>query len=228
MSAPISVVVPTRNAARHISGTLASLYEGVDAGLIRDLVISDGDSEDEIVEIADDVGAVLIRGRAGRGTQLAAGARAAAGDWLLFLHADTRLSDGWTEDAAAHMAESPEKAAYFKLEFDSDSVAAKAVAAWANFRSRTFDLPYGDQGLLLSRNLYDSIGGFPPIPIMEDVVVAKRLRGRMLMLKSKARTDASRYEERGWFRQGLGNLGLLARHQLGAAPESLTNKYSRR
>ncbi|MDE0114532.1 MAG: glycosyltransferase, partial [Albidovulum sp.] len=193
MSAPISIVVPTRNAASQIGGTLASLYEGIDAGLIRDLVISDGDSVDEIAEIADDVGAVLIRGRAGRGTQLAAGAKAAKGDWLLFLHADTRLSGGWTADAAEHMANSPEMAAYFKLEFNSDSVAAKAVAAWANFRSRAFDLPYGDQGLLLSRKLYDSIGGYPPIPIMEDVVVAKRLRGQLLMLNGKAKTDASHY-----------------------------------
>ena len=228
MSAPISIVVPTRNAASRIGGTLASLYEGVDAGLVRELVISDSGSEDGIAEIAEDIGAVLIRGRTGRGIQLAAGARAAKGDWLLFLHADTRLSAGWAAAAAAHMAGSSDKAAFFKLEFNSDSAAARAVAAWANFRSRAFDLPYGDQGLLLSRELYDSIGGFPPIPVMEDVAVAKQLRGRLLMLDCKAKTDASRYEERGWVRQGLGNLLLLARHSLGATPESISEKYSRR
>ena len=186
LNAPISVVVPTRNAAGLIGGTLASLYEGLDIGLIRDLVICDGGSRDAIAEIADEVGAVLVRSEAGRGTQLAAGAAAAKGDWLLFLHADTRLSPGWTSEVAAHMEGSPEKAAYFKLEFDSNSSAARAVAAWANFRSRVFDLPYGDQGLLLSRELYDSIGGFPRIPVMEDVAVAKRLKGRMLMLNCKA------------------------------------------
>ena len=228
LNAPISVVVPTRNAASLIGGTLASLYEGLDIGLIRDLVICDGGSRDAIAEIADEVGAVLVRSEAGRGTQLAAGAAAAKGDWLLFLHADTRLSPGWTSEVAAHMEGSPEKAAYFKLEFDSNSSAARAVAAWANFRSRVFDLPYGDQGLLLSRELYDSIGGFPRIPVMEDVAVAKRLKGRMLMLNCKASTDASRYEERGWLRHGLGNLALFARHQLGAKPESISEKYSRR
>ena len=228
MSAPISVVVPTRNAASNIGGTLASLYEGLDAGLIRDLVISDSGSKDGIDEIAEEVGAVLIRGPAGRGQQMAAGAEVAKGDWLLFLHADTRLAAGWTTEVAAHMATSPEKAAFFKLEFSSKSVAAKVVAAWANIRSRVFELPYGDQGLLLSKELYELIGGFRPIPIMEDVAIAKQLRGRMLMLDCKAITDASRYEERGWIRHGLGNLALLVGHRLGMSPEKISEKYSRR
>ncbi|MEL6317651.1 MAG: glycosyltransferase, partial [Pseudomonadota bacterium] len=190
MRAPISVVIPTLNAAEGLGPTLASLAEGLAEGLIAELILSDGGSEDAIAEVAEAVGARLVSGPAGRGGQLARGAAAARGAWLLFLHADTRLPAGWSAAARAHLesaARRPEgaagRAAVFRLAFDDESLAARWVAGWANLRTRVFALPYGDQGLLISRALYDAVDGYPDQPLMEDVAIARRLgRGGIALL----------------------------------------------
>ena len=113
----------------------------------------------------------------GRGHQLAAGAAGSDGPWLLFLHADTRLEDGWDAAVTAFMADpaNAQRAAVFRLCFDDTSPAAQRVARIAAWRSRTLGLPYGDQGLLISKAFYESLGGFKTIPIMEDVDLCLRL-----------------------------------------------------
>lgn len=226
MSAPVSVVIPTLNAADRLGPTLGALGEAVLDGLIREVIIADGGSEDPIAQVSEGVGARLLTVPPGRGGQLAAGARAATGDWLLFLHADTVLPADWPLAVLRHLEMTPQKAGYFDLGFDTDGVMARWTAGWANLRSRMFALPYGDQGLLIPRVLYDQCGGYPEIPLMEDVALIRRLGGRRLApLGSVAVTSADRYKRRGWIRQGARNLTILALYFLGVAPEKLARRY---
>ena len=222
MRAPISVVIPTLDAEAELPETLGALAHGLE--IVRELIVSDGGSGDATVRIAEEAGASVISGPPGRGGQLRRGAQAARGDWLLFLHADTHLPPGWAEAALAHMETG--MAGWFRLSFRARGAGARWTAGWANLRSRA-GLPYGDQGLLVPRALYGSVGGFDDVPLMEDVAMARRLRGRLRPVGATVTTSAARYEARGWIRQGARNLGTLARHLGGASPESLAERYRR-
>ncbi len=227
MSAPLSVIIPTLNAAHVLPETLAALMEGVDAGVIRELVISDGGSEDATIAIAEEAGGRVLTGSRGRGAQLRQAAEAARGDWLLLLHADTWLSPGWTDAVTSHMAGSGESVGYFRLAFRARGIFPRLVAEWANLRSRLFGLPYGDQGLLIHRDLLERIGGVPPLDLMEDVALVRALKGRLLSLPAVALTSAERYEQDGWIRRGARNLWTLIRYLLGADPAKLARDYAR-
>ncbi|MEO1459349.1 MAG: TIGR04283 family arsenosugar biosynthesis glycosyltransferase [Pseudomonadota bacterium] len=229
MSAPLSVIVPTLDAAARIGPCLGALGEGLMAGLVRELVIADGGSSDAIAEVTEAVGGRLITAPRGRGPQLAAGCQAAAGRWLLVVHADTRLPPGWAETVARHIAEHPDKAGYFGLRFDATGFAAGWVAGWANLRSALFALPYGDQALLVPADLYRAVGGYPEIAIMEDVALVRRIgRRRLRRLAGYALTSAERYQRDGWVRRGARNLTTLALWHLGADPDRLAERYRRR
>ncbi len=223
MRAKLSVVIPTLNAGAALPGCLGALMAGVEAGVIRELVISDGGSQDATLTIAEEAGAVQVSGAPSRGGQLGRGAEAAGGDWFLFLHADSRLPDGWSDVVAAQMLAG--EPAYFRLQFDTRGLAPALVAGWANFRSRVFGLPYGDQGLLISRADYKAAGGYPDIPLMEDVAMARLLKGRLVMLPLPITTSAERYRRDGWLRRGLRNLSLLLRYLAGVSPERLARRY---
>lgn len=226
MRAPLSVIIPTLNAGGDLPRCIPPLMEGVEAGIIRQLVISDGGSTDDTLKLADAVGADTVTGPASRGGQIGRGVAAARGDWLLILHADTALPQGWTDAVATHIAAAPDKAAHFMLSFDSRAPMARVTAAWANLRAR-FGLPYGDQGLLIPRALYDAIGGCPDIPLMEDVAMARALRGRHRQLPLSVTTSARKYAKAGWFRQGARNLWRLGRYLCGASPDALARGYRR-
>ena len=226
MRAPISIVIPTLNAAGELGPTLGALGEGLAEGLIRELIVSDGGSDDETLPLARQAGARIVSGAPGRGAQMARGAAAAEGAWLLLLHADTHLAAGWSRAAATHMRHHPEKAGWFALRFRARGAAPALVARWANLRARLFALPYGDQGLLIPRRLLRESGGYPAIPLMEDVALARRLgRRNMRPLGALAFTGAARYERNGWLRQGGANLWRLARYLGGADPERLARHY---
>jgi len=222
MRAPISVIIPTLNAEADLTHCLTALMEGLDAGLIRELIISDGGSEDATAALADAWGADIVTGPASRGGQLRRGCAKASADWLLILHADTTLEAGWTGPVIAHLK--GQKAGWFHLRFDSDGFAAGFVAGWANWRSR-FGLPYGDQGLLLPRALYQSVGGYPDLPLMEDVSLARALKGRLAAIPANAVTSADKYRRAGWLRRGGRNLWTLIRYFAGVAPAKLAANY---
>lgn len=227
MRAPLSIVIPTLDAGDALPATLAHLAEGLNAGLIRELVLSDGGSTDATAEIAGAAGAALIVGPAGRGGQLARGAAAAGGDWLLFLHADTHLEPGWSDAVLNHLRDHKTSAGYFRLSFRAQGAAPRLVAGWANLRSRWLNLPYGDQGLLISRALYHRVGGYPDIPLMEDVAIARTLRGSLCPLPAHAATSAARYQTDGWLQRGSRNLITLCRYMCGVDPKRLARAYTR-
>ncbi|MEL7098944.1 MAG: TIGR04283 family arsenosugar biosynthesis glycosyltransferase [Pseudomonadota bacterium] len=222
MRAPISIIIPTLNAAAGLPGCLTALMEGLEGSLIRELIVVDGGSDDDTQAIAKAWGAELIVTAPSRGGQLRTGCAAARGDWLLVLHADTQLSPGWSGPARAHMATG--QAGWFQLAFDSGG---RAVAGWANLRSRMLGLPYGDQGLLLPRALYAHAGGYPDQPLMEDVALARALKGHLRPVGAVAVTSAARYRRAGWLRRGARNLLTLARYFAGTDPEVLARAYRR-
>jgi len=225
-SACLTVVIPALDAASHIEGTLTSLSEG--HGLIAEVLVVDGGSRDETAALARRAGARVIAATRGRGPQLAAGAAASQADWLLFLHADTRLAPGWPQAAAAFIgaAAEGERAAVFTLAFDEASGAARALARLANWRARRLALPYGDQGLILSRAFYDRLGGFRPLALMEDVDLVRRIgRRRLIHLDAHAVTSAERYRKAGWWPRAARNLAVLALYYLGVPPRLLARLY---
>lgn len=227
MRAALSVVIPTLNAGGALAVSLPPLMEGLQAGVIRELIISDAGSNDETVQIAEEVGAVVVTGAPSRGGQLRRGAAAAAGDWLLFLHADTELPAGWADAVLDHIEAHPEAAAYFRLKFLETGLGARWVAGWANLRAKWFDLPYGDQALLLPRALYDLVGGFADQPLMEDVAMARALKGKLRAIPLSVRTSGAKYVQEGWLRRGRRNLWCLLRYLCGADPHALAQSYRR-
>lgn len=225
--APVSVIIPTLNVADRIGPCLGALGEAVMDGVIREVIIVDGGSDDPIEAIAEQVGAVFVASPKGRGQQLASGAREAKGSWLLFLHADSVLGEDWASAVRAHVTRSPRQAAYFRLRFRSTALMASVTAHWANLRAAVFGLPYGDQGLLVSRDAYDAAGGFPEIPLMEDVALVRRLARRPVALPVSIETSADRYEKDGWLSRGAGNLWRLIKYLVGVSPDRLARGYDR-
>jgi rSAM/selenodomain-associated transferase 2 len=224
MRAALSIVIPTLNAEAGLPLVFASLMEGLQAGLIRELIVTDGGSTDETCDMAHLAGAEVLTGPAGRGAQLSLGATASAGEWMLFLHADTELGVGWSSEVARFIA-TQTSAGYGALAFRDAGFWGRMTAFGANLRARWFGLPYGDQALLISRALYTEIGGYQEIALMEDVAIAKSLRGRLIPAGFQARTSAERYEKRGYLRQMMRNWTLLVRYKLGADPDDLARRY---
>ena len=224
MRAPISVIVPTLNAGIGLHHTLSCLMEALDAGLIREVIVSDAGSTDQTLEIAKDWGAEVVSGAPSRGGQLQRGCGAAKGEWLLVLHADTVLSEGWGNAAVQHLQTGD--AGWFSLQFDGGGVKGKFVAFWANLRSH-LGLPYGDQGLLVSRTLYDVVGGYRDIPLMEDVALSRALKGKLRRIDATAITSAVKYQKQGWLKRGGRNLITLLQYFSGADPEVLAERYRR-
>ncbi|MBC6412094.1 MAG: glycosyltransferase, partial [Hyphomonadaceae bacterium] len=151
-----AVIISALNARDSLSELLPQVADAAER-----LVISDGGSDDDTLAVSLSHGAVLALGTAGRGRQLSRGAAwSAECDWLLFLHSDSRLVETWPEAVSRHINTHPEKAACFDLRFDSRHWQARIVEGLVWVRSRILGLPYGDQGLLISRALYDRIGGY--------------------------------------------------------------------
>ena len=225
-SPPLSVVIPTLNAADQLGDTLAALASGRD--LIREITLADGGSGDATAGFAREWGIQVVRAPRGRGLQLAAGAAASQGRWLCFLHADSRLQPGWAEAARRFIVDpaNVERAGYFRYCLYDAAPAARRLERIVAWRSRRLGLPYGDQGLLISRRLYDRLGGFPALPLMEDVAWVRRVgRQRLVALDAASLTSAARYRREGYIRRPLRNLFCLACYLLGVPPRLIRRFY---
>ncbi len=220
----LSVIVPALNAVEGLAATLAALDPA------DEIIVVDGGSRDATVALARELGARAIETAAGRGEQLAAGASAATADWLLFLHADTVLSPGWREIVGDFVssAGAAERAACFRFALDDGSPQARRLERWVAWRVAALALPYGDQGLLIHRALYDAVGGYRPLPLMEDVDLVRRLgRRRLTVLDASAVTSARRWRQGGWLARSARNLLCLTLFCLGVPAERIARLYGR-
>lgn len=227
-AAPVSVVIPTLDAAASLPAALDSLREGTAAGLVREVMVSDGGSKDGTLGIARQRDCRAVTGGRGRGGQLARGAEAAGGEWLLFLHADTRLAAGWSEEVRAWLARpgAPGRAAVFAFALDDPSWKARLLERLVAARVAALALPYGDQGLLISRRLYDALGGFRPLPLMEDVDLVRRIgRARLTRFATPAVTSAARYLRDGYGRRMSRNALCLGLYLAGVPPARIVRLY---
>lgn len=223
----ISLVIPTLNAERTLQRALAPLVPAGVEGLVREVVVADGGSTDRTLELADDAGANIVRTEPGRGVQLAAGCAAAKSDWLLVLHADTELAEDWPGTVLQHLNRHPDKAGWFRFGLDDQGLRARVWERGVALRCGLLALPYGDQGLLISRRLYDDVGGYRPLPLMEDVDLVRRLGSRRLRpLEARAMTSAERYRRDGYLGRSAKNAVLLARYLAGADPARLARAYA--
>jgi len=230
----ISVIIPTLNSEETLVKTLAGLIPATVAGVIREVIIADGGSNDRSHDIVEDSGASWIScGRANRGAQLQAGALEARSPWLLFLHADTVLGSDWDREAQAlmqqvEMGQRPSCAGVFQFRLDDAGFAPRALEAAVRWRTQLLKFPYGDQGLLIPRALFDDVGGYRPLQLMEDVDLIRRIgRARICVLSSYAKTSAARYRN-GYLRRIARNQLCLALYYLNVSPDRLVKLYRSR
>ncbi|WP_244536051.1 glycosyltransferase [Hyphomicrobium sp. NDB2Meth4] len=208
----ISVIIPTLNAEASLPATLTALVPAALEGVVREVIVVDGGSTDHTGMIADHAGADLITTPANRGAQMRAGAHAARHPWLLFLYPDTVLEAGWEREADNFMERVDRgstrcRAAAFRYALDDEGFAPRTLEGIARLRCALLHMPYGDQGLLISRRHYDEAGGHRPLTAREDVDLIRRIGPRRVrVLSARAISDATRYRRDGYMRGALGNL----------------------
>lgn len=223
----LSVVIPTLDEEDHLPALLSDLARW---GPGARVVVADGGSRDGTRSLALDRGCRVVFTPPGRGRQMNAGARLTETPWLLFLHADSRLDrraleqvDGFTRENTG--------AACFRLAIDHPARVFRWIEFGQRLRQRWLGLPYGDQGLLVSRSLFERLGGFPDVPIMEDVLFVRHLAEAghaVTRLSAPVRTSPRRYLEAGPLRQVARNAWRLGRWSVGVSPERLARSYSPR
>ena len=207
----ISVIISACNAEHRLAATLSALVPSAVDGIVTQVIVVDGGSTDRTAEIADQAGADIVLSAPGRGGQLAQGAASARFPWLLFLHAGTVLEEGWERSATAFMrrvdyGERPIAAGAFKFRLDDNGIAPRLLERLVHLRCKIRRVPYGDQGLLIPRQLFDAVGGYKNLPIMEDIDLARRLgRKRLVMLDANAVTPAEQYKRGGYLLSSVRN-----------------------
>lgn len=224
-SGELVALIPTLNVAENLARALDAL-----AGQVAGIVVADGGSTDGTAAVARAAARVVTAPR-GRGTQLSAGAAAIEAPWILVLHADTRPGRGWREAAEAFMADpsNADRAGYFRFALDDAAPQARRLERAVAWRCRVLGLPYGDQGLLIRRDLLERLGGFRAIPIMEDVDLVRRIgRRRLVLLDADFVTSADRWRRDGWWRRSARNLVCLALWFAGVSPDRIARLYARR
>lgn len=219
----VSVIIPALTEAAHIGATLQSVC----AGRPHEIIFVDGGSTDDTRSIAQAAGAVVIQSKSGRAWQMNAGAARATGNVLLFLHADTLLPDGWMRLVQQTLGQPRVVAGAFGFRI-AGQFAGRRLVEWAtNLRSRWFQNPYGDQTQFLRRSLFEELGGFADLPIMEDYELNRRLRkrGRVVTASAAAVTSGRRWKKFGVIHTTCINKMIIAGYHLGVCPNKLARLY---
>jgi rSAM/selenodomain-associated transferase 2 len=221
----LSVLIPALNEAASIGRAVDSAWR---AGAAEVLVV-DGGSVDSTATRAAAQGATVITAPQGRAAQQNAAADRATGDVLLFLHADNWLGSGVTEQINKALLSSRRIHGALRQRIDAEGIAYSALERGNAERVRWLGLPYGDQAIFVRRSAFEAAGGFPEVPLMEDVILMQRLR-RMawpVLLEGPVHVSPRRWQKHGVLRQSIRNWMLLAAFQLGASPERLAAYYQR-
>lgn len=219
----LSVVIPALNESARIADAVSRILTVWPSAQV---IVADGQSTDETSALAQAAGAKVIPvAERSRGVQLRAGADAAESEWILFIHADTRLTDEAAQAAKAYLAEPQGRFAMFQIRFDTPTLLLCFSSWWTRFDS--VFTRFGDQGILIRRDFYTSLGGFQSWPLFEDVDLIRRARrqGRIDVLPAKVLTSARRFRRHGPLRQQMRNSFLLLRFLAGADPRRLARHY---
>lgn len=215
----ISVVVPTLDE----EATIRTTVERALAASVGEVVVADGGSTDGTRELAEAAGARVVLSAPGRGRQQNAGARAARGNVLLFLHADTTLPSDFPRRVFEALREPRTAAGAFRFRLDADGWRMRWVEGMVAARCKLFGMPYGDQAIFARRETFERAGGFPDSPVMEDYELVQRLKrhGRVVIADGDATTSARRWRRLGLLRATWSNNLCLAAYKLGVSPERI-------
>jgi rSAM/selenodomain-associated transferase 2 len=221
----ISIIIPALNESATICRTLAQLKGVADL----EVIVVDGSSRDNTVKLAGSYGAKVIQTHPCKAIQMNAGAAVARGDILVFLHADTLMPKSFKYQILSTLNQTDVAAGAFRLAIDSNHAGIQFVEGMAYLRSRYLRMPYGDQALFMKKALFEQIGGFPEIPIMEDFILVRRLkrRGKIVIVSESVKTSPRRWHHFGIFRTWLINQLIIMGYYLGISPERLSRWYRR-
>ncbi|MFP4297835.1 MAG: TIGR04283 family arsenosugar biosynthesis glycosyltransferase [Spirulinaceae cyanobacterium] len=220
----ISIIIPTLNEATQIVQTIQNAQTG--DGI--EIIIVDAGSEDNTIQYAQKLGVkTFLSPQPGRAAQMNFGATQATGDILLFLHADTQLPPHYDGLIRAALAQPGVIAGAFQLGIDSPEMSLRLVEKMVSWRSRFFQLPYGDQALFLTQETFKACGGFPDLPIMEDFEFVRRLKrqGKIVLVSASVSTSARRWQKLGVFKTTIINQIIILGYFLGISPQQLRHWY---
>jgi rSAM/selenodomain-associated transferase 2 len=223
----LSIVIPVLNEEVVIQETLSRLQSESDI----EIIVVDGGSQDRTVILAQALGIkVIISPLPGRANQMNFGAKEATGDIILFLHADTRLPSEYPKLISETLLNPKTIAGAFELVIDSQQKSLRLVETMINLRSRFLSLPYGDQAIFLKTSIFQEMGGFANLLIMEDFEFVQRLkkRGKIAIAPAKVITSGRRWQKLGVFKTTLINQLIIIGYYLGISPSKLARLYGRK
>ncbi|MFS0515249.1 TIGR04283 family arsenosugar biosynthesis glycosyltransferase [Nostoc sp. UIC 10607] len=224
-AARISIIIPTLNEAGNIKEAIATTQPNTNI----EVIIVDGGSKDDTIEIAESLGVKVISSSPGRAAQMNTGAVAATGEILLFLHADTCLPIEFDDMVRTALQQPGTVAGAFKLRIDASLLSLRWVEWGINVRSHFFQMPYGDQAIFLTKAIFQEIGGFPELPIMEDFELMRRLKriGQIVIIPTPVITSARRWLQKGVLKTTLLNQIVITAYLIGVSPERIRRWYRR-
>lgn len=227
MAPSVSVIIPVLRETQALDSLIDHLLQIAD-GVPVEMIIVDGSPDGESIQSISREGVTLLAAPAGRARQMNAGAAAAKGDCLLFLHADTRLPQGAFRRIEETLSDGNHVAGAFDLRYGSQRLSMRLIARVACLRSRLTRIPYGDQAQFFRRDYFEKICGFADIPLMEDVQIMRRIKGRgdrISILPEAVETSARRQEKEGVVYCTLRNWTIITLYLLGMPPERLVRFY---
>ena len=198
----ISLITPTYNEHKNVH----IIIENINLLKPKEVIIVDGNSTDNTRKLLKNL--KIIRTQASRGAQLKEGAKHSKQEWLFFIHADTKLHIENIKDVKCFInEENIYKVGFFHLRFNNSSIAAHFISKWANFRSKVFNMPFGDQCLLINRLYYENIGGYEEIDKMEDMEIMLKIPNKnKIFFKSYIETSFNKYKNNGIITQSFKNI----------------------
>jgi len=223
LSAALSVVVPTLDEGEALPATLAAARQPG----VCEVIVVDGGSRDGTLAVAGPLADRVLRAPRGRAQQMNAGAAAARGDVLLFLHADTRLPAGYAQAVAGALADPAVIGGRFDVRLDAAGLAYRALGRLISLRSRLTRVATGDQAIFVRRAVFERLGGYPLVPLMEDVALSRAMKraGRVACLNETVTTSARRWQRHGVARTVLVMWALRAAYYVGVPPARLARIY---